>query len=67
MQGRYARQLDATIDDGNTTTGTMRVIGQGETASTAVAPVAGPPSTFGGIANLLPADDGTTYTICMGS
>lgn len=67
MQGRFARQLDATIDDGNTTTGMMRVIGQGEIASTAAAPVAGPPATFGGVANLTPANDGTTYTICMGS
>jgi prepilin-type N-terminal cleavage/methylation domain-containing protein len=67
MQGRFARQLDATIDDGNTTTGMMRVIGEGEIASTAAAPVAGPPATFGGIQNLTPANDGTTYTICMGS
>lgn len=65
MQGRFARQLDATIDDNNTTSGQMRIIGQGEVASTAAAPAAGPPATFGGVANLGPADDATLYTICM--
>jgi len=65
MQGRFARQLDATIDDNNTTSGTLRVIGQGEVASTAVPPAAGPPATFGGVANLGPANDATLYTVCM--
>ncbi|MBU1235778.1 MAG: prepilin-type N-terminal cleavage/methylation domain-containing protein [Gammaproteobacteria bacterium] len=62
MQGRYARQLDATIDDGDTTTGTMRVIGPGGTVSTADATGAG---VFA--ASLTPANDGTTYTVCMGN
>jgi prepilin-type N-terminal cleavage/methylation domain-containing protein len=67
MQGRFARQLDATIDDGNTTSGTMRVIGAGEVASTDTAPAAGPPPTFGGVANLGPTNDATLYTVCMGN
>ena len=67
MQGRFARQLDATIDDGNTTSGTMRVIGTGEVASTSTAPTGGTTPTFGGQANLGPANDGTTYTVCMGN
>lgn len=60
MQGRYARQLDATIDDANTTTGTLRVIGQNTISSnTQVA--------FAALANLAPNDDGNTYTVCMGN
>jgi hypothetical protein len=59
MQGRYARQLDATIDDGNTFTGTMRVIAKDETAT--VAKVDDMPK------NLTPTEDGTTYTVCMGN
>lgn len=65
MQGRFARQLDATIDDNNTTSGQMRVIGQGPVASTAAAPTGGADPTFGGENNLGPADDATLYTICM--
>ena len=56
IQGRYARQIDTTIDDGNTTTGTVRVLGAqagGELASSA---------TF---YQVLPADDATLYTVCV--
>lgn len=60
MQGRYARQLDATIDDANTTTGTLRVIGQNQISSNTQA-------NFAGLANLTPNDDGNTYTVCMGN
>jgi prepilin-type N-terminal cleavage/methylation domain-containing protein len=59
MQGRYARQLDATVDDGNTSTGTMRVISKDEKNN--VAAVGDLPKNLG------PADDGTTYTVCMGN
>lgn len=56
IQGRYARQIDTTIDDGNTITGTVRVIGVNETASTTVAAMP---------ANLVTADDATLYTVCV--
>lgn len=51
--GKFAKQLDTTMDDGNTQTGSMRVVatnhkrGDGALATTAVA-------------------DATTYTVCMG-
>lgn len=54
IQGRYARQIDTTIDDGNTTTGNVRVIGAGEVANAAASP-----------ANLTPANDATLYTVCV--
>jgi prepilin-type N-terminal cleavage/methylation domain-containing protein len=60
MQGRFARQLDATIDDGNTTTGSLRVIGAGELASTTQ-------GAFAALNNLTPNDDSTLYTVCMGN
>jgi hypothetical protein len=65
MQGRFARQLDATIDDGNTTSGSLRVIGQNapnDVVSTVDATGAG---IFA--ATLTPANDSTTYTVCMGN
>lgn len=51
IQGRFARQLDTTMDDGNTTTGTVRVIAN-NVASQADA------------TNVTPADDATLYTVC---
>lgn len=54
MQGRFARQLDATIDDGNTETGALRAIAKGVAASAASAEK-----------NLTPTEDGTTYTVCL--
>ncbi|HWT53807.1 MAG TPA: prepilin-type N-terminal cleavage/methylation domain-containing protein [Rhodocyclaceae bacterium] len=56
IQGRYARQIDATIDDGNTSTGSVRVIGTqagGEVASAAAA--------YQVTAN----DDAGLYTVCI--
>jgi len=50
IQGRFVRQLDITSDDGNTTTGSIRVIalvGGGAVA-----------------ANLTPAEDANLYTVC---
>ncbi len=52
IQGRFARQIDTTIDDGNTATGTLRVICQ-NTCATAADAVA-----------LAPADDANLYTVC---
>ena len=54
IQGRFVRQLDTTLDDGDTTTGTMRVICQNECAT---AP--------GNFVNVLPANDADVYTVCM--
>ncbi|MDP1735010.1 MAG: prepilin-type N-terminal cleavage/methylation domain-containing protein [Sulfuritalea sp.] len=56
IQGRFARQIDTTIDDGNTSTGTVRVLGTlagGELATSA---------TFYTVTN---ADDATLYTVCV--
>ncbi|MBI4998549.1 MAG: prepilin-type N-terminal cleavage/methylation domain-containing protein [Rhodocyclales bacterium] len=55
IQGRFARQLDTTIDDGNTATGSVRVIGQNEAVNDAGA----------GAIQVLPANDATLYTVCM--
>lgn len=53
IQGRFARQIDTTIDDGDTTTGAVRVICQNECATTAALP-----------ANLTPGEDANAYTLC---
>jgi prepilin-type N-terminal cleavage/methylation domain-containing protein len=56
IQGRYARQIDTTIDDGNTSTGSVRVLGDatgGALASSA---------TFH---QVLPANDAVLFTLCI--
>ncbi len=53
IQGRFARQIDTTMDDGNTSTGTVRVI-PNATATAADATA------------LTPANDATLYTVCAG-
>lgn len=53
IQGRFARQIDTTIDDGNTTTGSVRVLCENTCATTAA------------FVNLTPADDSKVYTVCM--
>ncbi len=56
VQGRFVRQLDTTLDDGNTTTGTVRVLGPkagGHVFATA---------TF---YQVIPEDDATLYTVCQ--
>jgi len=55
IQGRFARQLDTTIDDGNTTTGTMRVMCINECATSAA------------YVDLTPANDASVYTVCVGN
>jgi prepilin-type N-terminal cleavage/methylation domain-containing protein len=64
IQGKLARQIDTTMDDGNTATGTVRVL-------TSVAKVAGTPAAGGelatGVANtvgLEPMDDSALFTVC---
>jgi prepilin-type N-terminal cleavage/methylation domain-containing protein len=52
IQGRFAKQLDVQVDDGNTQTGSMRVVADGAALnSDALATSA--------------VDDGTPYTVCM--
>jgi prepilin-type N-terminal cleavage/methylation domain-containing protein len=54
--GKFAKQLDIQMDDGNTQTGSMQVVPDGTgSGGTAVAT-----SGAGGI------DDATSYTVCMG-
>lgn len=52
IQGRYARQIDTTIDDGNTQTGSVRVITDGS-------------ANQANATNVTAADDATLYTVCM--
>ena len=52
IQGRFARQLDTTLDDGNTKTGTVRVLTD-NVASMEEA------------INVTAADDAVLYTVCM--
>ncbi|MEO8411327.1 MAG: prepilin-type N-terminal cleavage/methylation domain-containing protein [Propionivibrio sp.] len=56
IQGKFAKQIDITMDDGNTATGSLRVMATGYdgTAQAAV-----PTTGTGGIA------DDTTYTVCL--
>jgi len=65
IQGKYARQIDTTIDDGNTATGTVRVL-------TSAAKVAGTAAAGGelatGVANtvgLEVIDDAALFTVCV--
>lgn len=53
IQGRFARQIDTTIDDGDTTTGTVRVLCLGDCANT------------NAFVNLGAPNDAQVYTICM--
>jgi prepilin-type N-terminal cleavage/methylation domain-containing protein len=56
IQGRFARQLDTTIDDGNTATGSVRVLGTN---------AGGVLATSATVYTVLPADDATLFTVCM--
>jgi prepilin-type N-terminal cleavage/methylation domain-containing protein len=62
IQGRFARQIDTMIDDGNTITGTVRVIGT--TAENIAAPGGLATAATSGV-NLTPAEDTNLYTVCM--
>ncbi len=50
IQGRFVRQLDITSDDGNTSTGSIRVIAAADGAAIP--------------ANLTPADDARLFAVC---
>jgi hypothetical protein len=60
VQGRFVRQLDTTLDDGNTATGTIRVLGGQR-------PAGGHMATFRGslLCHVVPVDDATLYTVCQ--
>jgi prepilin-type N-terminal cleavage/methylation domain-containing protein len=52
IQGRHARQIDTTIDDGNTQTGSVRAITDGN-------------AKVDNADNVTAADDAKPYTVCM--
>ena len=52
IQGRYVRQIDTTIDDGNSITGSVRAMVDGVANQADATPVAA-------------ANDATLYTVCM--
>ena len=52
--GKFARQLDVQMDDGNTATGSMRLVADGAAMGTAATAMSG---TY--------PDDATNYTVCM--
>jgi prepilin-type N-terminal cleavage/methylation domain-containing protein len=56
IAGRFARQMDVNIDDGNTTTGSLRVFLNDDTAANDTTPIA---------ANLTPNEDSTLYSVCV--
>ncbi|MBK8761000.1 MAG: prepilin-type N-terminal cleavage/methylation domain-containing protein [Sulfuritalea sp.] len=51
--GKYAKQLDTTIDDGNTATGSMRVVAANHLRTSAALATSA-------------VDDSTSFTVCMG-
>jgi|SRR5665647_312754 len=53
IAGKFAKQLDITLDDGNPATGSLQVITVGAIA-------------IGGTATAAPLVDDTTYLVCMG-
>ncbi len=55
IPGKFAKQLDVTLDDGNTATGSLQVVLAGTATGAATAPIA--------TANI---NDDTTYLVCMG-
>lgn len=55
INGRMARQIDTTMDDGNTLTGSVRVITDGAATMVDADALA-----------LTPANDATLYTVCAG-
>ncbi|MBI3522960.1 MAG: prepilin-type N-terminal cleavage/methylation domain-containing protein [Betaproteobacteria bacterium] len=55
IQGKFAKQLDTTMDDGNPFTGSMRV---------ALGPYTGTP--LPAVVNEAAIVDGTTYVVCLG-
>lgn len=57
IDGKFARQLDLTLDDGNSDKGGMMAIAQASGATAALGPTASPAAAS--------YVDGTRYTVCM--
>lgn len=53
IAGKFAKQLDTTLDDGNTTTGSMQAVAAGTAAPTAAH-------------SILPSEDDIPFLVCMG-
>ena len=60
IQGRFARQIDTTIDDGNTSTGTVRVLGDNTGGE-----VAGGAAAANTVYQVVAADDAVLFTVCV--
>ena len=58
LLGKYAKQLDITLDDGNTATGSLRTILNGQTATATALPLTGSTTTDH-------VDDASSYTVCL--
>jgi len=56
ISGKIAKQIDATLDDGNTATGSVLVVAAGTATAAPMAPIA-----------TTAIVDETTYLVCMGS
>lgn len=57
--GKFAKELDTAIDDGNTTTGAMMTAKMGEVDGSAAA------TPVSNVASPATLDDSTKYTVCM--
>jgi len=62
IQGRFAKQLDVQMDDGDTTKGSLRVVADGTASGGAAIPNNG---CAAGAADSACVNDGGTYTVCM--
>ena len=58
LLGKYAKQLDTTLDDGNPATGSVRTILNSQTATATALPLTGSTVTDH-------VDDASSYTVCM--
>ncbi len=59
LLGKYAKQLDTTLDDGNTATGSIRVVNNGAAPGSPALPTTGTGATTSYV------DDAASYTVCM--
>jgi len=66
IQGKFAKQLDATLDDGVANTGSVMITA--DAASSTAGPRTASPAAIGGtsIPPTVVPDDNTLYTVCMG-
>lgn len=62
IQGKFAKQIDITMDDGNTAAGSVRVMASGYTGTAATAV---PTTSTTGTDPITGIVDDTTYTVCV--